>query len=412
MIDFFTDPVLRAPTWGCMLLCFASSLVGVMIFLKKRSLLAETLSHAAYPGACLGVVLFSFLFPQGEHGAYWAVLGGAFISSLFALLLVHWLESTRVSSDAALCFVLALFFGVGIVVASGMQSSIPVWYQEVRMLLFGQAATMSDLHIWIYGGLALFLLSFLFLHFCPLQALLFDRDFSKSARIRVEWVEKAVFWFLVLSLVLGIRSVGVVLMSGMLVAPAVCARAFSDRLQTVFIIAGSVGAASGFLGNVFSFYAHIPTGPTIVLVGTAFALGGLLFAPRRGVCFRLFRVFQFRLRCMEENVLKAVWKKGTVSERPTIALRLALWQLKRGGWMDRDLQLTDDGRKKAALIIRLHRLWELYLTEELGFHAEKVHHTAEEMEHILTPDMEEKLTRLLENPKLDPHLQPIPEKEL
>ena len=115
---------------------------------------------------------------------------------------------------------------------------------------------------------------------------------------------------------------------------------------------------------------------------------------------------------MEENVLKAVWKKGTVSERPTIALRLALWQLKRGGWMDRDLQLTDDGRKKAALIIRLHRLWELYLTEELGFHAEKVHHTAEEMEHILTPDMEEKLTRLLENPKLDPHLQPIPEKEL
>ena len=49
--------------------------------------------------------------------------------------------------------------------------------------------------------------------------------------------------------------------------------------------------------------------------------------------------------------------------------------------------------QKAASIVRVHRLWELYLSEELGFQAEKVHRTAEEMEHILTPEMEEKLTR-------------------
>lgn len=70
------------------------------------------------------------------------------------------------------------------------------------------------------------------------------------------------------------------------------------------------------------------------------------------------------------------------------------------------------GREKAASIVRLHRLWELYLTDTLGFQAEKVHRTAEEMEHILTPEIEEKLTRLLSNPKQDPHQQPIPEKRM
>lgn len=411
MIQFFTDPVLRAPTWGCILMCIASSMMGVMIFLRKRSLLAESLSHATYPGACLGVAAFALLFPNYEEWTFVAVLGGAFLSSLVALKAINFLEiKANVKADAALCFILALFFGVGIVIASAMQSALPVWYQQIRMLLFGQAATMSDIHIWIYGSLALFVSGFLFLSFRPLQALLFDPDFSKSSGIKTEMLEKILFWLLLLSLIVGIRSVGVVLMSGMVIAPAVCARAFSDRLQTVFLISATVGAVSGFLGNYLSVELEMPTGPMIVLVGTSFALFGLFFAPKRGLCFRIARANGFRLRCLEENILKAIWKKGSVSEHPTFMVKFALWRLKKQGWLDRNGKLTNDGQKKAALIVRLHRLWELYLTEELGFQAEKVHRTAEEMEHILTPEMEEKLTRILENPTRDPHQQPIPER--
>jgi manganese/zinc/iron transport system permease protein len=124
------------------------------------------------------------------------------------------------------------------------------------------------------------------------------------------------------------------------------------------------------------------------------------------------RIWAFRLRCIEENILKGMWKRGTISQNLTFMVRLALWRLKKEGWVNRHLELTNDGRQKAASIVRLHRLWELYLTEELGFHAEKVHRTAEEMEHIITPEMEERLTRLLENPKHDPHQQPIPERGL
>ena len=138
MIHFFTDPVLRAPTWGCILMCVASSLMGVMIFLRKRSLLAESLSHATYPGACLGVFGLALFFPQLEEWTFVAVLGGAFFSSLLALKAINYLElKAKVKPDAALCFILAVFFGAGFVIASAMQSALPVWYQQIRMLLFG-----------------------------------------------------------------------------------------------------------------------------------------------------------------------------------------------------------------------------------------------------------------------------------
>lgn len=411
MIEFFTDPVLRAPTWGCILMCVASSLMGVLIFLRKRSLLSESLSHAAYPGACIGVTLFALFFPQYEEWTFLAVLFGALISSWLGLKAINWLEiKGKVHTDAALCFVLSVFFGIGIVVASGMQSQLPTWHKQIQMLLFGQAATMSDIHIWIYGGLALIVALFLFLTFRPLQASLFDRNFSLSAGIPLQTLERILFWLLILSLIVGIRSVGVVLMSGMAIAPAVAARQFTDRLQLLFCLAGFFGALSGFLGNYFSVLLNVPTGPMIVLIGTSIAIFSLLFAPKRGLLFRLGRILAFRLRCLEENILKSIWKKGNYSESSSPMVRTALWRLNRGGWINDRLELTSDGKLKAASIVRLHRLWELYLAERLGFQAEKVHRTAEEMEHILTPEMEEKLTRLLDNPKHDPHNQPIPEK--
>src|SRR5690606_1590131 len=103
---FFVDPVLRAPTWGCILMSLAASLMGVPIFLKKRSLLGESLSHAAYPGAAIGVFLFALFFPKWEEGAFIAILAGAFFSSLLGLKAIEWLENRqKVPSDAALCFI-------------------------------------------------------------------------------------------------------------------------------------------------------------------------------------------------------------------------------------------------------------------------------------------------------------------
>ena len=434
MLSYFTDPVLRAPTVGCMLMCLSASMMGVLVFLQKRSLLGEALSHAAYPGIVLGMVLTAVFALQSVGLSMLFVLGGALGMSMAGLWSINWLEKRgKIKSDAALCFMLSSFFGVGILGASWLQGSYPSMAKEVQLYLFGQAATMTDIHIAIYGVLSSLVVFFLILGYRPLQALHFDRDFALSAAIAPRYLGAATFALLLFSVVIGIRSVGVVLMSGMLIAPAVAARQWTNQLSTMLWLSGLFGAMSGLLGNVLSVEASIylsasfpeqrlslPTGPMIILIGTGFALFSLLFAPNRGSVSRLVRIFRFRIRCVEENIIKAIWKQDELlltqlKEANHLAFPLLialLWRMRRHGWIARGAQgivLTTDGERRACRIVRLHRLWEVYLAE-LGWPNDQVHRTAEEMEHILTSELEERLSILLNDPKVDPHEQPIPEK--
>lgn len=141
---------------------------------------------------------------------------------------------------------------------------------------------------------------------------------------------------------------------------------------------------------------------------------------------RLFRLYRFRRACLKENILKALWRQGegrevTVEEIfglfnvTWFTLKSDLTQLCREGWVEKihpeGYKLTPDGLQKARKIVRLHRLWELYLADYVGVGKERVHASAEEMEHIITPELEQKLDALLKSPKFDPHAQPIPEGE-
>jgi len=399
LVEYFTDPILRAPSIGCMLMCMTASLLGVVLFLQKKLLLSETVSHAAYPGALVGLIALALMGPEFEPYAFAAVLVGAFVFAWAGLWTVRFLEHRfRIHADAALGFSLALFFGFGVLLTSWVQAVFPLWSNQAETLLFGQAATLTDGHLWVYGILTAIVLTFVCACFRALQTLLFDRG---SRRI-----EQAVQILLLLAIVVGIRSAGIILVAGMLIAPAVAARALARSLGPMFIWAAVFGALSGFLGNVLTTHVRLPTGPAIVLVSTGFALLSLLVSPSRGVAFRFVRKYRFHLRCREENLLKELWKKGRMVRKGWVGFRL-----KQQGWVVRDgqwLHLTEDGKTKAAGIVRLHRLWELYLTEQLGVEAVRVHRSAEEMEHILTPELEERLTKVLANPEKDPHAQPIP----
>ncbi|MCC6127663.1 MAG: metal ABC transporter permease, partial [Chlamydiae bacterium] len=274
MIEYFFGPILRAPTWGCILMCLSSSLMGVIVFLRKKSLLAESLSHASYPGIVMGIFLLATLFPEASgEWTFLAVLFGALLTSFLALRSIEWLERRgKVFPDAALCFVLSVFFGSGIVFASGLQGSHPSWFKQMQMLLFGQVATMRDAHIAIYGFLALLVCLFLATLYRPLQAILFDSGYAKSLGMRVKSIDRLFYVLLLFSIIVSLRSVGVVLMSGMLIAPAVAARQYTNRLATMFWLAGFFGILSAFLGYVLSVegssYASspelkisLPTGP-------------------------------------------------------------------------------------------------------------------------------------------------------
>lgn len=430
--QFFTDPLLRAPTLGAMFMCLASSLIGVIAFVKRRSLLGEALAHASYPGVIFGILMAALFCQPASLMASVCILFGAFIFSWLGLMAIEKLEKRlSVHPDAALCLVLSLFLGLGVTIASRIQQTYPLWYQQIQVFLFGQAATMGDHHIGIYALLSSCILAFIVARFRQIELIYFDRTYSQSLGLQSKGCQLLTSLLLILALVIGIRSVGVVLMSGMLIAPAAFARQFTHRLRQMFLWAGVAGVISGFLGVYLSVQiplmidAHhpisLPTGPMILLVAVTLTLGALLFSPQRGWIARMVRIRRFRMQQRSDHLLKTLWKRGDLSPQQLkqemalsfLSLTYLLLRSRKEGWVEgkQRVALSPDGKRKGARLVRLHRLWELYLTSQLKVEEDRVHYSAEEMEHILTPEIEQRLTELLKDPKEDPHKQPIPQRE-
>lgn len=438
LFDFFTNPLLRTPALGTVLMCLVASLMGVILLIQKRTLVGEALSHAAYPGVVISVFICALFLRIDSPFVACIILAGAALFSLLGALSIEFLEKHKfASADSALCLVLSLFFGLGVLIASHVQTTHSFWYNQIQIYLYGQVATMAQSHVFIYGCFALLAIALLILFYHQIRVTIFDPLFAATLGIPVRLVQLLIMLLVVIAVIVGIRTVGVVLMSGMLIAPALAARQYTDRFSYLFYLAAFFGALSGLMGNLFAvllpgfvmahfphfvsthfhkgFFA-LPTGPLIFLSGALIAIFSLLFAPKQGAFVRLYRIWKFRSHTITENILKAIWKKEIkrgltfaqikqLQPHSSLLLWLLLWKAELNGWIifDGTYRLTTDGEHRAMQIVRLHRLWEVYLVDYLGQGVEKVHARAEEMEHILTKELEEELTKLLKKPTKDPH---------
>lgn len=433
LFQLFTDPIFRGPMLGSILMSFSTALVGAVTFIRKKSLVGEALAHATFPGVAIGMLIAGSLFSDSDLIAFIFILLGAFLSSLLAHYFIEKLMKRQEKPDVTLCYILASFLGFGVLVASFMQQSHVIWYRKIQIFFYGQAATMTDLHIYVYGVLSVFVCLAIVILNRAFKSVCFDPIFSESIGIKRTLMTQCSSILLSLAIVIGIRSVGVVLITGMLIAPAVAAKFLTKKFSHFLSIAALIGVISSLFGNYIActYGAHeelshyLPTGPSTVVIASLIAFLALMIAPEKGLFIKAIRRWRFQKSCILENLLKAFWRREdrgipfkeitNWKVADTVILYRALRQLIRQGWIrktdKKEYILTEDGRKKASYIVRLHRLWELYLAEHLGNSLEHIHHSAEEMEHLITPDIEEKLTKLLLNPTKDPHKQPIPEKE-
>ena len=432
-LDYFSDSVLQAPTIGCMLMCMTAAIVGAFQVLRGEALIGEVLSHASYPGVVLALLLDYLLFQETHDVLSLAiVLLGATLAALTALYFMHWHARRRVSKDITLTLTLASFFAVGLFLLSLLQNDFPTLERKLQSYLFGQAALMRDVHVLMYGILCFFILGAVMLFFRPIQATLFDPVFTDLSGISRRRIEVLLFVMMLLSIVIGIRSLGVVLISSQLLFPAAAARMWTDRLKPLLLISALFGALAGFGGLYVSHEVGLatgillPTGPLIVTIGATLFFITLLLSPKNGLFVRLKRRYQFFFMCQQENLLKTIWKACSQKKDPSITkqeistlsgqggllLIFRLCMMQRAGWLQKKQNttylLTAYGQLMGRKIVRLHRLWELYLVKYCGVHKNRVHPSAEEMEHILTADIERELTTLFHNPTKDPHLQPIP----
>lgn len=423
-VRFFSlaDSNVRWVVFGSILLGGAAGGLGCFAYLQKRSLLGDALAHAALPGVGLAFLLV------GHKDFLALLLGAAATGWLGALALNFIVRETKIKLDAALGIVLTVFFGLGIVILTNIQKSGSGAQSGLDKFLFGQAAAMGRYDVMILGVVALTMLVVVTLGFGRFKLISFDPAFGRSLGMRVGFLQFVMTTMIVFAVTIGLQAVGVVLMAAMLITPAAAARQWTDKLHRMVILASVFGILSGLFGAYISFLSpRFPTGPWMVIVVTLVFALSVLFAPHRGVISHIRQHYANRRKMTREHVLKALFKAGQDAHQwnnwyplkeiqrmwsfTQKELSAALAGLQRGGMLERSgsmYRLSAAGITEGARITRLHRLWEVYLSRYLELPEDHVHRDAEDMEHIITPEMEARLEDLLDRPEYDPHRQEIP----
>ncbi len=425
------DPNTQWVLFGCMLLGLSGGVLGSFAFLRGRSLLGDALAHAALPGVCLVYLL------TGSKSVGLFLIGAAVAGLLATYSITAITRHTRIKEDTALAIILSVFFGIGIVLLTFIQHSDSGNQSGLDKFLFGQAASLvaSDVNTMIV--VSIILLSVTTLLFKEFTLLIFDPGYGRGLGFPMGLLDGLLMLMLLTTVVIGLQAVGVVLMAAMLIAPAVTARYWTDRLSLMVFLAGLFGALSGMLGTLFSTQMeNLPTGPMIVLAATCFFLFSLLFSPRRGLLFRLLRYLQLRKTVLQEDVLCALYERLELapallvkgcstaslvekSGKPPGAIQRALNSLQRKGLVERCVQsgkqpgwtFTTTGLQHAFQLILNQRLWDLYLMNESKYQSLLVDPNRGELPSQLSADDLALLLQHLEEYDLTPKLSAKPFQE-
>lgn len=309
--ELLGDHTLQTVMFGSLILGITAGSLGAFAVLRQQSLLGDAISHATLPG-----VAGAFLLTQSKHPL--VLLVGAALTGWLGTLWVKFItENTRVKKDAALGIVLSVFFGMGLVLLTIVQRLPTATKAGLDTFLFGNASTLlkSDVHIMLVISLIVFLLLAGF--WKEFKLISFDQDFAKSQGLPVHALDVLLTTLIVVAIVIGLQTVGVVLMSAMIVAPAAAARQWTDRLSVMIGLAALFGAVSGVGGAIASsLVTRLPTGPTIVIVLSFFVFLSLLLAPNRGLLWDWLRYQKNRERILTATMLKNLLLFSEISTDP------------------------------------------------------------------------------------------------
>lgn len=289
MIPWWADPTLQTVALGGAMIGAVSGSLGVFAYLRRQSLIGDVVAHSSLLG-----IMVAFLISYAITGAgirtSAVLLPGAIVTGLAAAWLTRFLTShTRIKEDAALGIMLAVFFASAMVLLRVIERADPPIPGRAGLnhFLFGQAAATSrdDLKWIAVVGLASIIV--MSLTWCRLKTFSFDPDHARGLGLPSRGIETVLSALLVIGIVIGLQSVGVVLMISMLTAPAAAARQWTRSVGGMVFTSGTMGAIAASIGAVISgTVKHAPTGPIIVLLLTLIFLVSLLIAPRRGIIAR------------------------------------------------------------------------------------------------------------------------------
>ncbi|NNE91867.1 MAG: iron chelate uptake ABC transporter family permease subunit [Verrucomicrobiales bacterium] len=418
----FQDPLVRTGLIGCALLGVCCGLLGTFIVVRQFALVGDTLAHAVLPGIALGYLWTMTKSPL-------PLFIGAVIAGIIGAVTVTLIrQTTKTKQDTALGIVLGGFYGIGILIISILQATRPSNISGLKSFLFGSAAAMNESDLWMIGFITALSVVILVCFFGQFKAVSFDGAYARSIGIPAQFFHYLLMLLLAWAVVAALQAVGVVLVSAMLIIPAATAYLLTDRLHWMLLLSMLFGVIVASIGAFLSFLGpNLPTGPFIVLTASVLFAVAFLFAPKYGVVPKWWRRRRQTRQIMRENTLKAIYhlleaddfSQNSISrdqlvdrrDRDSAEVSREILSLVRHELIEIEgdkISFTPDGKARAEEIVRNHRLWELYLTDQANIAPDHVHDDAEKIEHILPEDVVRQLEKALDEPTVDPHGKEIP----
>jgi zinc/manganese transport system permease protein len=280
MYDTFIAPFvefefMRRALVGAFALALGAGPVGVILMLRRMSLMGDAMAHAILPGAAVAYLLTGLSLIGLTVGG----LAAGFVVALLAGLVAR---TTELKEDASLAAFFLVSLAVGVTIISVRGTNI-----DLLHILFGNVLALDDPTLLLIAAITTISLAMMALIYRPLVLECVDPGFLRSVSRAGGPAHIAFLALVVLNLVGGFHALGTLLAVGLMMVPAAAARFWARDVTAMILIAVGCGIVSGCAGLLLSFYTAAPAGPAIILVAGALYAGSLLFGPVGGLVMRL-----------------------------------------------------------------------------------------------------------------------------
>lgn len=263
---------------GTLILAVATGMIGCITVLKGQSLIGDAIGHSSFPG-----VVLAFMFFMTRNTTI--LLMGAIFTGAIAFALIQLISAnSKLKLDAVLAITLSSFFGLGMVLKSYIQGNShfsKASQSGLQSYIFGQAAYIMKSDVRLIFIISIISILILLIFYKEIKVFVFDEMYSLSIGINRKLMYSIILIITMSLIATGLKLVGAILISSMLIVPAITAMQWSEKFRYVLLIAALTGGFSAFVGTYIStVYYGMSTGPTIILVMTIIAFISLIIGPR------------------------------------------------------------------------------------------------------------------------------------
>jgi zinc transport system permease protein len=258
MVEMLRLPFMQRAILAALVLGVLLAFLGIFVALRKMAFFSDGIAHAALAGAAIGLL------------TRFSPLISAMVFSMILACLIYWLEKkSSLSSDAVIGILFTSGMALGVVLISLRRGYQP----ELIGYLFGNILAIRRQDLLLIIILAVLILAFIFSHWRKLTLLALDREMAYMAGINPDLYQLLLYIMLACALVLGIRILGIILVSAILIIPVSTARLLSRSFKTLTWLTLLIAESTLMAGLVLSYFLNLPSGAVIVLTGsTLFSL--------------------------------------------------------------------------------------------------------------------------------------------